>query len=128
MLVDRLRASPGRSASSPPAAGAGGALRRFVLANKALCLALTPRRYQPDRLYRRYDALVADLIAATPGQVVLDIGAGKWSSYAERLASRNRCRFVGLDPDPGELARNRFLDERLVADAAVEIPLPDASV
>ena len=103
-------------------------LRWFVLWNKSLCLALTPRRYQPDRLYRRYDRLVAALVARREGQTVLDIGAGKWSSYEAALGSRNQCCFIGLDLDGAELQQNRFLDRCVLADAAQAIPLPPESV
>ena len=103
-------------------------LQSFVLWNKSLCLALTPRRYQPDRLYLRYDRLVASLVERAPGQTVLDIGAGKWSSYADALSSKNGCCFIGLDVDGSELKQNRFIDRGLVADAAAKIPLPPRSV
>jgi SAM-dependent methyltransferase len=103
-------------------------LRWFVLWNKSLCLALTPRRYQPDRLYRRYDRLVAALVERSAAQTILDIGAGKWSSYADALTSKNRCCFIGLDLDGAELQQNRFLDRCLLADAAQAIPLPPESV
>jgi SAM-dependent methyltransferase len=103
-------------------------LQSFVLWNKSVCLKLTPRYYQPDRLYLRYDRIIAQLVAASPGQTVLDIGAGKWSSYAEGLSSKNGCTFIGLDCDADEMGRNPFLDRRLLADASDTIPLPDASV
>jgi SAM-dependent methyltransferase len=124
MLVDRVEGL-GRPARSP---SASPLLRWFVLRNKALCLALTPRRYQPDRLYRRYDALIGTLIAGTRGQLVLDVGAGKWSSYADALASKNACTFVGLDLDQDELEQNGFLDRCVLADASRDIPLPAGSV
>lgn len=111
-----------------PAVRVRALLRRFVLWNKSLCLALTPRRYQPDRLYRRYDRLVAAVVAQRAGQTILDVGAGKWSSYAAALASKNACTFIGLDLDAAELGQNRFLDRCLLADAASAIPLRDGSV
>ena len=124
MLVDRIEGL-GRPAQLP---SGSGLLRWFVLRNKALCLALTPRRYQPDRLYRRYDVLIGELVARTRGQLVLDVGAGKWSSYADALTTKNACIFVGLDRDSDELEENAFLDRCVIADAAREIPLPDESV
>ncbi|HUA55131.1 MAG TPA: methyltransferase domain-containing protein [Candidatus Sulfotelmatobacter sp.] len=124
MLVDHVEGL-GRPAGLPRA---GGLLRWFVLRNKALCLALTPRRYQPDRLYRRYDALVAGLVAAARGQTILDVGAGKWSSYADGLTAKNACIFIGLDVDADELELNPFLDRCVLADAASAIPLPPGSV
>ena len=80
-------------------------LRWFVLWNKSLCLALTPRRYQPDRLYRRYEGLVAALVARAEGQVILDIGAGKWSSYGAALGSRATIATVSsVEHDAGRVA------------------------
>jgi SAM-dependent methyltransferase len=128
MLVPMSEASTAASAGLRKTAARRDWLRWFVLSNKKLCLALTPRRYQPDRLYRRYDGLVAAQIAHAPGQVILDIGAGKWSSYAAALTSKNRCVFIGLDLDAAELQQNRFLDRCLQADAAIDIPLNPASV
>lgn len=102
-------------------------LQRFLAANARLSARLDRRH--DLALYERYDAeVVAAARALPPDAVVTDVGGGAQCSFAAALGGRGRPRLVAVDASPGELARNRDVDEVRVADVARGLPFADGEV
>jgi ubiquinone/menaquinone biosynthesis C-methylase UbiE len=74
------------------------------------------------------DTAAADIAALPDGATVLDLGGGRRCIYASAVQPVGRVRLVAVDISPEELAANQDVDDRLVADIAQQIPVPDASV
>lgn len=82
-----------------------------------------------DTLWKRFEREAADLIRALPdGAVVLDLGGGRGCLYAGAVKPPGRVKLVAVDISPEELALNTDVAETSVANVAVGLPMPDASV
>jgi ubiquinone/menaquinone biosynthesis C-methylase UbiE len=96
----------------------------FLAANKRVCKAI--ERYLPQRrvnIQARYDETVAAYMNSLPaGAVVADIGSGKECRFARYRSSAAQIRIVGVDISEEELAENRDVDEKRVADVARGLP------
>jgi ubiquinone/menaquinone biosynthesis C-methylase UbiE len=107
-----------------------GDVSRFLRLNRRLSAAVQARLQDTaSNLYRRYDEAVARYVPRSPDAVVVDVGAGRGCSFVHRLPARaSRARIVAVDVSPEELAWNRDVDERRVADIAHGLPFEDGQV
>lgn len=101
-------------------------LERFLEANRRLSARLDRR--DDAALYTRYDDEVASAASSLPdGGVVVDIGAGRTCSFADRL--RNKAiTIVAVDVSAEELAGNTDAHETRVADVSRHIPFAGSEV
>src|SRR5262245_37914407 len=74
-----------------------------------------------------YNDLCASWITEHPDITVLDVGTGKRLTYAALLGSTERW-IIGCDISKEEMRYNSALDEAIVSDASVSIPLSNASI
>jgi SAM-dependent methyltransferase len=102
----------------------------FVSANKRVCKAIEP--YLPQvrvDLQIEYDETVAAYMnSLEAGAVVVDIGSGKECRFARFRRSATEIRIVGVDVSDEELAKNRDVDEKRVADVANGLPFGPGEV
>lgn len=102
-------------------------LERFLDANRRLSARLDRR--DDAALYTRYDNEVASAVSSLPdGGVVVDIGAGRTCSFADRLDGTKAITIVAVDVSAEELAGNTDAHETRVADVSRHIPFPDSKV
>jgi SAM-dependent methyltransferase len=87
-------------------------------------------RLQTDKtLWRRFEHSADALIRALPdGATVLDLGGGRRCVYAHSVQPAGRVKMVAVDISPEELALNGDVSETCIADVAVGLPMPAASV
>jgi SAM-dependent methyltransferase len=72
---------------------------------------------------------VATHVNALPsGSIVVDIGSGKECRFARYRRPGGGVRVVGVDVSADELARNKDVDEKRVADVAGGVPFGEAEV
>ena len=106
-------------------------IARFFAANRRVCGAIekwlpTEFKLHLRTLHRRQ---VAELVNARPGCVVLDVGAGRESTFLPLIADKAEHLILGMDVSEAELQHNRQGLARMVADAAAaRLPLRDGSV
>jgi ubiquinone/menaquinone biosynthesis C-methylase UbiE len=104
---------------------------RFISANRRLS-GLVEKRLPADftrHLHTLYKYQVAEAMNRRPGQVVLDIGAGRESPFLPFVAEKGAHLIVGLDFSEHELRWNPELRAKVVADAAASgLPVHDSSV
>lgn len=95
-------------------------LRSFIAANRRANRAIEARLPAPFKrhLHTLYKYKVADLINRRPGQVVLDIGAGKDCPFLPFVWEVRAHLIIGTDCSEHELALNPDLAVKLVSDAA----------
>jgi len=106
-------------------------LRSFIAANRRTRRAIEARLPTPftRHLHTLYKYQVAELINRKPGQVVLDIGAGKDCPFLPFVLEPQAHLIIGADCSEHELRLNLGLDLKIVCDAAADrLPLEDASV
>jgi ubiquinone/menaquinone biosynthesis C-methylase UbiE len=85
---------------------------------------LPQARFNPSA---RYEQVVAERLRGLgPGALVLDIGGGRRCAIAGLRPSG--VRLVAVDSSESELALNRDVDERVLADVCSRIPMNDGSV
>jgi SAM-dependent methyltransferase len=100
----------------------------FSGANRRLAFAVTPKSWSSMKLHDGFDEVVGELINRPGCSTVLDIGAGRESSYAPLIRDRGQKYLIGMDVDHDEVARNKSLDRAIVADACSPFDLEPASV
>lgn len=107
------------------------ALRTLIDMNVRLSRA-TERRFRlptDKTLWQRFEAEADALIRALPdGATVLDLGGGRRCVYAASVQPPGRVNLMAVDISPDELALNRDVSQTCLADVAVDLPLPGASV
>jgi ubiquinone/menaquinone biosynthesis C-methylase UbiE len=95
-------------------------LSRFLAANRRATEAIEARL--PDRFRRHLHTLykyeVAHRVNRRPGQLILDVGAGKECPFLAFVAKGRDHLVIGVDCSDQELWLNRDLDNKVVADAA----------
>ena len=102
-------------------------LRQFIDANRRLSARLDRR--EDAALYERYDDDVADALRLLPpGALVVDVGAGRTCSFANRIPATADLRIIAVDVSADELAANKTADETRVADVSRHIPFGDSEV
>jgi SAM-dependent methyltransferase len=106
----------------------GGGIRAFSGANRKLAFAATPDSWSSTKLHDAFDDMVGELINRQGCTTVLDIGAGRESSYIPLIRDRATKYLIGIDVDKEELSRNQSLDRAIVADACSPFDLPTSSV
>jgi SAM-dependent methyltransferase len=107
-----------------------GWIERFFAANRRFSGAVEARL--PDLFKRHphtvYKYEVAALLNRQPGQVVLDVGAGKDCPFLPYVDEPGIQLIIGLDYSEDQLCRNRDLNHKIVANAAARgFPLRDSS-
>jgi ubiquinone/menaquinone biosynthesis C-methylase UbiE len=107
------------------------AIRSLIDFNVRLSRA-TERRLQlptDKTLWRKFETEAQTLIKALPDDAtVLDLGGGRRCVYAKSVQPPGRINLVAIDLSAAELALNTDVSEKHVADVAVGLPMPDASV
>jgi ubiquinone/menaquinone biosynthesis C-methylase UbiE len=107
-----------------------GAATRFVSANKRMSYRI--ERHLPQRqldIQAAYDQTVATCMATLPRRaVVVDVGAGKESTFARYRKRDAEVRVIGVDRSSDELAENRDVDEKRVADVTLGLPFESGEV
>jgi SAM-dependent methyltransferase len=100
----------------------------FSSANRKLAFAVTPESWSSMKLHDTFDEVVGELINRPACKTILDIGAGRQSSYVPLIRDRGAKCLIGVDVDEGELSLNQALDRAIVADACSPFDLPASSV
>jgi len=77
---------------------------------------------------RTYEQVVAGRINAATGQLIVDVGGGKSCPYVRFIQNASVQTIVGVDISVTELALNRDVGHRVVADVAHWMPFRDGSV
>lgn len=112
-------------------AGVRSTVACFAAGNRRLCRRfdkLLPANFRPH-LRTMHRSEVARLLNDRPGQVVLDVGAGRTSAFLPFLAQKHTHLIIGMDLSERELQRNPALMAKVVADAAAAgFPLRAESV
>jgi SAM-dependent methyltransferase len=72
----------------------------------------------------RYRALIGNV--AHPGARILDLGCGRNGLHGDDLSCAPESTVVGVDPDPGALAGNRVVTQRVVG-SGEDLPFAAAS-
>lgn len=106
----------------------GGAAQAFLAANRRLSLTLAhlwPGGRQD--VITHYRQAVAAAIRSRPGQVVADVGGGRSLDYRDHV-ERGAAHIVAVDVSAEELAENRDVDEKRVADVTRRLPFADDEV
>jgi SAM-dependent methyltransferase len=107
-----------------------GAARKFVSANKRVSYRI--ERHLPQRrldIQAMYDQTVATRMARLPSRaVVVDVGAGKECTFARSRKRDAEVRVIGVDRSSDELAENRDVDEKRVADVTLGLPFETGEV
>lgn len=102
-------------------------LYRFFQANSRLSARFHRRR--DEELFFRYDQYVDGALAALPAQaLVVDLGGGRTSAFADRLPDTHDITVVAVDVSEDELRANTTAHETLVADVSRHIPFDDSEV
>ena len=97
---------------------------RFLEFNRRASAAIARRwPYRGTRIFDIYTEVVVHYANALTEPVIGDVGAGGESHFAARL--RPDARLIGVDVSSAELARNRWLLERRVADVTAELPFTE---
>lgn len=102
--------------------------RSFVMLNRQVSKRLERERDELSSAYARYTCEVYRTLIEQAPERVLDVGAGQHWFFPAHLKSKLGFRLIGSDIDPGELALNAALDERIVVDASSGLGVPDSSV
>lgn len=106
------------------------AWRRFLASNRSISRRFA--RHLPHArvdLQEEYERTAAALMNALPGQATIaDIGGGRRCHYADRRSARSTARIVAVDISEDELAFNRDVEEKIVADVTKALPFSEASV
>jgi SAM-dependent methyltransferase len=106
------------------------AARSFVSANKHSSYRI--ERHLPQRqldIQLLYDnAVLHYLKTMPPGALIVDIGTGRECRFARRRPSGTTARVIGVDSAAEEVAQNRDVDEKRVADVSLGVPFNDGEV
>jgi SAM-dependent methyltransferase len=107
-----------------------GAARRFVAANKRVSYRIERRLPQRQLdIQAAYDQTVATHMSTLAGgAVVVDVGAGKECTFARYRERAAEVRVIGVDRSSDELAENRDVDEKRVADVTLGLPFETGEV
>jgi ubiquinone/menaquinone biosynthesis C-methylase UbiE len=105
-------------------------LRNFVSTNKRACIAIEGHLPQNRlKLDAHYDQTVAAYVnSLAPGSVAVDLGSGKECRFARYRAPGAPIKIIGVDISDEELAKNRDVDEKRVADVTTGLPFGPAEV
>jgi SAM-dependent methyltransferase len=106
-------------------------LRRFFHWNERLYLRLErhmPYAHESLRVQAHYNEIVGRLLNERPGQIAVDVGAGKRCPFAEFRDPAVPALVVGIDVSREEIADNPDLSFKLVADVYTGLPFADGSV
>lgn len=75
-----------------------------------------------------FESLVVERMSASPRLVVVDVGAGRSSPFAQRRDPRLGTKILAVDSSAEELELNADVDEKLVADVTTRLPFGDEEV
>jgi len=106
-------------------------LARFIAANRRLSQATEDRFPAAFKrhLHTLYKHKVADLLNGRPGQIVLDIGAGKDCPFLPFTKEPQGHLIIAVDNSAEQLCSNLLLERKIVADAAVRgLPFRESSI
>lgn len=104
-------------------------IRAFISANQRICWAI--QRSLPHAridLHYLYEKVVTGYMNAGPNLVVVDVGGGRSCPFARHRLPEMGARIVALDVSAKELAYNKDVDEKRVADITRELPFEDGEV
>lgn len=105
-------------------------LTRFFAANRRLSAAVERLLPPPfsRHLHTVYKYEVAELMNRRPGQVVLDIGGGKYCPFLPFVEEPAAYQVIAVDCSDEELRGNTQLDQKIVADVAARaLPFRDGT-
>jgi ubiquinone/menaquinone biosynthesis C-methylase UbiE len=105
-------------------------LDSFIALNRSASRAIEARLpiLFKRHLHTLYKLQVADMINQRPGQVTLDLGAGKECPFLPFVRDPRAHFILGVDCSERELRHNGDLDFKIVADAADGLPFKDGSI
>jgi len=103
-------------------------LGRFVEANRRLAGYLTPTHVHEANVFGVYRKLGQLLLSHPRVTNVVDCGAGARWHFPSYYKKWYGIRLIGLDIDASEMDPNQNLDERIVCDVSVSIPLEPGSI
>lgn len=100
---------------------------RFLALNRRCADHLEARLPHAVDLHALWTARVSDLLNARPGQVVVDAGGGKASSFAANRRSPGT-RIIAVDISEEEMRSNTDVDEKRVANIVQNLPFENGEV
>ncbi len=114
---------------APASTGLPAPIEGFFEANRRVSKLVEPI-FPPARLDigAVYERVVVEIVACHPNGVVVNVGAGKRCRLAEDPGLAAGVTIVASDISSHELARNRAVSARVVADASKALPFADATV
>lgn len=104
-------------------------IREIMAANRKLCDKIEPHLPQVSLDANISDTYVRSIVKymnSSPGQVIVDVGAGKSSPYVKYRNPELKTKIIGVDISEEELKDNLDVDEKRVANIMVDLPFePD---
>ncbi len=105
-------------------------IKKFLRWNISICDRiedLLPDEFTRSLLYL-HELTAARLMNSRAFQVVLDVGGGRLSPFANHRRPELRTTIIGLDISESELRVNQAIDHAVVADAGKPLPFRTASL
>jgi ubiquinone/menaquinone biosynthesis C-methylase UbiE len=105
-------------------------LQRFLHLNGKVSGLIEPRlpHFKPY-LLDVYTRIVADYMnSQVDGGLIIDVGGGRWCSFAQYKDPGGNARIVAVDISEEELKLNHDVDEKIVADVVHDLPFSDGEV
>ena len=99
-------------------------IRKLIAVNQKACdwLELYLPQARTAIIGDTYERVVAKYMNSRPGQVVVDVGAGKSSPFAKYKNPALQTKIVGVDISDEELKYNVDVDETCVANIMLDLP------
>ena len=106
-------------------------LKKFLDANRRLSARIErclPASFKAH-MSRTYEQRIAEILNRSMSELnVVDVGGGKHCPYLRFVDPERSHRYVAIDVDPGELARNGQIRDRVAADVVFSFPFSNSSV
>lgn len=104
-------------------------LQRFISLNRKVCDKLEgflPQAH-PD-ITNLYDEVVARYMNAKSDQAIIDIGGGRYTSFAKYKNPKLKAMITAVDKDISEISKNKEVDEIIVADVSQTLPFGENTI
>jgi ubiquinone/menaquinone biosynthesis C-methylase UbiE len=106
-------------------------IREIIAANRKLCDKIEPHLPQvrlDGDLSETHVRSIVKYMNSSPGQVIVDVGAGKSSPYVKYRKPALKTKIIGVDVSEEELKDNVDVDEKRVANIMVDLPFEPEEV